>query len=333
MKKIIIDVFGCDKPAEVVKGGILSLSKGSDFNIVFTGQKEFIENELKNLKYETNRVEIIDCKEVITNEDSPTLSIRQKKDSSLVVALEKLKEDKETVAMVSCGNTGAVLTGALFKIGRIEGIERPALAPMLPTGNADRDVLLIDCGANTDSKPEFLVQFALMGYNYMKYVFNIENPRVALLSNGTEDKKGNELTKEAFLLLKDRKDINFVGNMEARDMLTGEYDVIVADGFAGNIALKTVEGTASMIVGVLKQEICRKFRYKIAAFLMKGALKSLKQRMDYHAKGGAPLLGIEKILVKGHGSANAKAVCVAIMQAKKMSDSNLVERIKEGIKK
>lgn len=332
MKKIIIDVFGGDKPAEVVKGGVLSLDLAKDFNIIFTGQKNFIEKELSALKYDKSRIEIIDADEIITNEDSPTLSIRSKKNSSLVVALNNLKANPDIIGMISSGNTGAVLTGGLFLVGRIEGIERPALAPLLPTKISDKNVLLIDCGANTDSKALFLAQFALMGHSYMKYVYNVENPRVALLSNGVEDKKGNELNKEAFLLLKEMKGINFVGNMEARDMLSGDYDVLVSDGFAGNIALKSTEGAAAMITGVLKESVVKKLRYKIGAMLMGGALKSLKSRMDYQAKGGAPLLGLEKIVVKAHGGANAKAVSVAVLQVKKMSDGNLIAKIKEGIK-
>jgi len=267
----------------------------------------------------------------ITNDESPTLSIKRE-DVSLVVALNALKSDGDALGLLSCGNTGALLAGGLFKIGRIKGIERPALASTLPTLVENKWVYIVDCGANVDCRPEFLYQFALMGDAYLKYVLNVENPKIALLSNGTEDKKGNLLIKDTFPLLKN-SNLNFAGNAEARDILSGEYDIFVTDGFEGNIALKSIEGTGVMMAKTLKSQIYKKLRYKIAALFLKGALNGLKNKMDYQLAGGAPLLGLEKIIVKSHGSANSKAIKIALLQVKKMADADLVEKIKQGLTK
>lgn len=331
MKKIIIDVFGGDRPEEVIKGAVLALENLDDFGVIFTGKSEFIERELSALNYDKQKVEVINANEIITNDDSPTLSIRQKKDSSLVAALSNLKLRDDIVGMISCGNTGALLTGGLYFIGRIPGIERPALAPLLPTKIEGKEILLIDVGANTDCKALYLTQFALMGHSYKKYVCGLDKPKVALLSNGTEDGKGNELTKEAYILLKEMKGINFTGNLEARDVFSGDCDVLVSDGFDGNVALKSIEGTAALISGMLKDTINKKFRYKLGYLFMRGVFKELKNKMDYHAIGGAPLLGLEKIVVKAHGGANVKAISVAVLQVKTMYENKLIEKIKEGI--
>lgn len=329
--KIIIDVHGGDfAPQEVIKGAAMAQSCDKNLEIVFAGQKEIIEEQFKLCGGDFNRIEIIDCREIITNDDVPTTAIRSKKDSSLVRALAVLKERQDISGMVSAGSTGAVLTGATLITGRIKGISRPALAPVLPTVK-DGHVLLIDCGANVDCKPQHLCDFALMGSAYMQSMHGIENPRVALLSNGVEEGKGNELNKIVFKDLQQLKGINFVGNMEARELLSGDYDVIVTDGFAGNIALKSVEGVASSVFALLKEEIFKTFKGKIGAMLLKESFKTLKSKLDYNQSGGAPFLGINKIIVKSHGASKAKSICASILQAKDMAGSGLVDRIAEKI--
>lgn len=328
--KIVVDIYGGDNaPDEIVKGCMLALDGRSDFSVVMTGQKGEIERCLANYP-KTDRVEVIDATEVITNEDVPTVAIRAKKNSSLVVAFDKVKSDSDCIGMVSAGSTGAVLTGAFLKIGRIQGIIRPALSPLIPTVDG-KEVLLIDCGANVDCKPQMLVQFAQMGTAYMKCVKNIAFPRVALLSNGTEDKKGNEFVHECFALLKQEQGINFVGNMEARDIMSGNYDVVVTDGFYGNIALKAIEGTAGAMMKIIKKEITADFVSKIGALLSKKAFKRVKNTMDYNQKGGAPFIGVEKIVIKAHGSSKAQSICGAIYQVLQMNESHLIENIKKTL--
>lgn len=330
--KIAVDIYGADNsPGALVEGCVRALKSTEGLELILTGNEAEIAQELKKYKYDSSRVEIVNAAEIVTNEESPTMAIRQKKDSSLVKALEILKAREDVVGMVSSGSTGAVLTGAIFKVGRIEGVGRPALAPVLPTVKGT-DVCLIDCGANVDCRPEYLVQFALMGISYMRAVYGIENPRVGLVSVGVEDKKGNELTKEVFKTLK-ALPINFVGNMEARYALSGDYDVLVADGFVGNVLLKTAEGTAGMVMKLLKEAIMGSFSAKIGALFMKKVFKKLKVDMDYNAKGGAPFLGIEKVIVKGHGSSNAVAVEAAVKQAVKMAEGRLTDRIREELAK
>lgn len=328
--KIVLDVFGGDyAPSEILKGAVMALNCEKPISLVLTGKADIIEKELKALACDMSRVEIVNAEDIITNEDVPTTAIRSKKNSSLAVALNELKNREDAAGMVSAGSTGAVLAGGIFILGRIKGISRPALAPILPTVKGT-NVLLIDCGANVDCKSVNLCDFALMGSAYMKSVYKIESPRVALLSNGVEDKKGNELNKEAFKLLKEMKSVNFVGNMEARGCLSGDYDVLVTDGFAGNIALKSLEGTAVSIFSLLKQEINSSLRAKIGALFMKPALKSLKKKLDYNNNGGAPFLGVEKIIVKSHGASKAKSICASILQVKQMADSGLVGIIKKS---
>lgn len=330
MIKIVVDTFGADKGIEpMVKGSVDALALNNNFQIVLVGDEETIKSELSKYNYDLKRIVTADAKEQITNEESPTVAIRAKKDSSLVRALEMTKSDPEVVGMVSAGSTGAVLSGGIFKIGRIRGILRPALCPLLPTMTGGR-VCIVDCGANVDCKPEYLVQFALMGSNYMKAVCGIDNPRVALVSVGAEDKKGNEFTHEVFARLKEQP-INFVGNMEARYALSGDYDVLVCDGFVGNVLLKSIEGTASMVTKMLKKEILASFSAKIGAVFMKKALSNLKSGMDYHAFGGAAFLGIEKILIKSHGSSNAKSITASIEQVLKMNELKLIETIKSSL--
>ncbi len=331
--KVVVDVYGGDNaPDEIIKGCMQALDKNSKLTIVMCGYEDEIKQKLTQYTENIERVEIVNATEVITNDDVPTDAIRTKKQSSLVVALEKVKADDECIGLVSAGSTGAVLTGSFLKIGRIKGIMRPALAPLLPTIDG-KEVLLIDCGANVDCKPQMLVQFAHMGTAYMKSVKRLVNPRVALLSNGTEDKKGNDFTKEVFGLLKNESNINFVGNMEARDILSGEYDVIVTDGFYGNIALKTCEGTATTMLKMIKKEITSGFKNKIGALLLKGAFKKVKATMDYNSKGGAPFVGLTKLVIKAHGSSKASSINGAINQVIEMNKGHLIEKIVESLPK
>lgn len=328
--KIVVDGFGGDNaPEAIVEGVVLALDKYKDVEIVLTGDEERLKSLMNGR--ENGRVEYIHATEVITNDESPTEAIRAKKDSSLVKALDYLKAEEGCVGMVSAGSTGAVLTGATVRVGRIRGITRPALCPILPTIKGG-NVLLIDCGANADCKAPMLVQFAIMGTSYAKAVLGIENPRVALLSNGTEDKKGNEMTHEAFGLLKECESINFVGNMEARELISGDYDVIVSDGFSGNIALKSCEGTAVGVFKLLKQGILGGgLRAKLGYFFLKPVLKDLKHTLDYSESGGAAFLGVIKPVIKSHGASEAKSICASIGQVRDMAVGNIIESIKAGL--
>ena len=326
--ELVIDGFGGDNaPRSVVGGSITAVNLIKDLKITLTGDKDKLQSELDFFGYKGDKINILHAPEVISNNESPTLAIRQKKDSSLVVGLDyaisKL-EDPEFAGFISGGSTGAVLTGALLKIGRIKGIKRPALAPVFPNLK-DGNTLLIDCGANMDSKPEFLEQFALMGSLYMKTMYGIENPRVALLNVGVEDKKGNELTHSAFELLKNNKDINFVGNMEARDMFSGDFDVVVTDGFAGNVLLKSCEGTALFILKSLKKEIKSSgLLTKLGAGLIKKPINRLKKKIDFNAIGGSPFLGVKCPVVKAHGSSDQVSIFGAINLALKIYKAKFV---------
>lgn len=331
--KIVVDAFGGDySPHEIIDGGILALEKDPELEVVFTGKEKIIRELSSGYTGDKSRIEIIDCSDVITNDDSPTAAIKEKTDSSLVKAFEALKSRDDIVGLVSAGNTGAVLTGSLLKIGRIKGIKRPGLAPIFPTVTGG-NVLLIDGGANVDCKSDYLVQFAVMGSEYMKLFYHIENPKVGLLSNGAEDKKGNELTKETFLRLKEMKEIHFIGNVEGRDVLTGNCDVVVADGFAGNVVLKTCEGVSNAIFKLLKKEIYASFRTKLGGALLKPAFRNLSNTMDYNKKGGAVFLGVEKIVLKAHGSTKAEAFSNAVLQAEAMYKAGIIDSIKKAAEK
>lgn len=329
--KIIVDAYGGDfAPAEVVKGAVAALEAKEGFKAVLVGKEEGIREALSACGYTGDRVEIVNARDVISCEEAPTEAIRKKPDSSICRALKVLKEDPEAVAFVSAGSTGAVLTGAVLLTKRIAGVSRPALAPLLPTVKGT-SVMLLDSGANVDCKAINLVQFALMGSAYMKEVVGVENPKVALLSNGTEEKKGCLLTHEVFPLLKERTDINFVGNMEARDILSGEYDVVVTDGFYGNIALKSTEGAVNTLFTVLKREIKASKKASVGALLMKGAFRNVKNMLDYNKRGGAVLLGMEKTVIKIHGASKAEPVKNAILQGVAEAESNLNEVIRKAV--
>jgi len=253
-----------------------------------------------------NRIEIINAEDVITNEDKPVKAVRRKKDSSLVKGMNALK-DGYGDAIVSAGNTGALLSGGLFIVGRLPGIERPCLAPLFPNG--DRFSLLMDAGANVDCKPSFLNQFALMGSIYMENVLKIESPRVGLINIGTEEGKGNKLVNDAFRLLR-ASELNFIGNVEARDILANDADILVCDGFVGNVVLKLMEGIVSELMGRMKNEIMKTTKGKIGGYLIKDSMKMLKDQLDYSEHGGAPLLGLKAPVIKAHGSSDSIAIII-----------------------
>ena len=276
-----------------------------------------------------NKITVIDASEVVSNDESPVTAIKQKKDSSLVVGLKQVKEGA-CDAFLSAGSTGAFLAGSLLKVGRIKGIDRPALSPLIPTTKGS--CMIIDAGANVDCKPKNLQQFAIMGAIYMEKVMGVKNPRVGLLNVGTEEGKGNELTKQSYELLK-KLSVNFVGNIEARDVAEGACDVCVCDGFAGNVLLKNTEGVAQAIFDILKGIFMESAATKVAALLLKKGLKSFKQKFDYKEYGGAPFMGIDGIMIKAHGSSDARAIKNGIRQAKLLYDNSCLSIIREEITK
>ena len=329
--KILVDAFGGDNsPKEIIAGSISALEENKEFELVLVGKKEIIEEELKGYSFDSARVSILNAEEVITCEEEPTVAIRRKPNSSISVAFKELKENSETGAFVSAGSTGAVLVGATLKLGRIKGVNRPALCPLLPTIVDGKQVLLLDSGANADCKPINMVQFALMGSAYAESL-GVRNPKIALLSNGTEDEKGNALNHEVFPVLKSLKSINFVGNCEARDILSGEYDVIVADGFSGNVALKSMEGAIGVVLKSIKQGVYGSIKGKIGGLFLKKTFSSLKDKLDYNNKGGALFLGVNKPVIKAHGSSKRLAIKNTVLQAVEYAKFNISEKITEKL--
>ncbi len=321
--KIAIDAMGGDHaPLEPVKGAIDALEY-IDSKMVLIGDEEKIRLELKKYEYDASRVEIMHTSEVITGEDKPVTAIKKKKDSSMVVGLLKLK-DKEFDAFISAGNTGALLAGGLLRVGRIKGIDRPALCSVYPTQNGM--AILADAGANSDCKPRNLLEFGIMGSLYAQNVLGVHNPRVGLANIGHEEGKGNALVIEAFDLLKEAN-LNFIGNVEARDIPGGATDVIVCDGFTGNIILKLSEGVVKSFTSMIKDIFMKSPLTKIAALLVKNGLGDMKKSMDYTEYGGAPLLGVKGLVVKAHGSSNAKAFMNAIRYAEKTATSGVIDKI------
>lgn len=328
--KIVVDAFGGDyAPFEIVSGAVKALQNNKDLNLVLVGDKDRITEILQEVVFVSDRLEIVHAPDVIGMDEVPTVAIRTKKTSSIVVAYDYLKKNEDAVALVSAGSTGATLTGAVLKLGRIENVSRPALAPILPTMN-DGGVMLLDCGANADCKAQNLLDFAVMGSEYMKAT-GIKKPKVALLNIGTEEEKGSEMIKEAYLLLKNSK-LNFVGNIEARDVMRGLVDVVVADGYSGNICLKSIEGTAEILLGELKDAVSSSFKAKIGALFLKKKLKGIKTKYDHKRLGGAPLLGVNKIVLKCHGNCKADNVAITIEQAYKLAKNKLVEKMAKAVK-
>lgn len=319
--KLAIDAMGGDNaPQSVVEGVIKAVSAFSDLEVTLIGQ----EDKIKPYLIDSTRISVIHTDEVIAATDEPVRAVRRKKNASMVLMANEVKEGRAD-ACISAGNTGALMTAGLFIIGRIEGIERPALSPTLPTldGNG---FLFLDVGANVDAKAEHLLQYAMMGSIYVEKVRGIKNPRVGLLNVGTEEKKGNELTKQTFELLKNTK-LNFIGNVESRDLMEGIADVVVTDGFTGNIALKTMEGTALSVFSMLKSALTSNMKSKLAAGILKPQLKGIKQQMDYSEYGGAALFGLQAPVIKAHGSSDSNAIYNAIRQTREMVSNKVSETI------
>lgn len=326
--RIAVDAFGGDKaPHEIVKGCVAAIQEIDD-DIILVGREQEIADVLQSETVPEGRITICNASEVIETGDHPVEAVRHKKDSSLVVSLRLVKEGKAD-AVVSAGNTGAYLAGAFRILGRMKGIKRPALTTVMPTVGKNPGVLL-DVGANADCRPQHLVQFAQMGSIYASSVLNIENPRVALLNIGAEEAKGNALTKEAHQLLK-QENLNFTGNIEPRYVLSGSADVVVCDGFTGNVVIKLIEGTASTLFSMLKQVFFKSFATKLAAGILKPGLKSIKNQMDYSAYGGAPFLGIDGVVFKAHGSSDRVAIANCIKAASRYLSAGVNDKIKAAI--
>ncbi len=328
MSRIAIDVMGGDHaPNEMIKGCI-EASQKVKATLVLVGHEKIIKEQLKTYTYDASKIEVLHAEEVINMEDAPVQAIRQKKQSSMVVGLKLLK-DKEVDGFISAGSSGALLTGATLIVGRIRGVDRPALAPIIPTKTGYS--LLIDCGANADAKPNYLVQFARMGTVYMKYCMGVAEPKVGLINIGVEEEKGNQLTKEAFKLLTEDSQIQFYGNVEARDIPAGKVDILVCDGFVGNVVLKFMEGFGSWILSMLKAEFMRNLKTKLAAVLLKKGIYNIKDKFSYSTKGGAPFLGVKGLVVKTHGSSKAQEIYSTILQTEGFIQDGLIEKIESNL--
>lgn len=310
--KILIDLFGCDNPDAMIEGLSKAINEIDGVSLVAVGDKGYIEERLKDLNFDRTRLEILDAKEIITNEDAPVVAVREKKQSSLVVSYNALKNRQDLQVMITAGNTGAVIAGAILVLGRESREDRPFLATLLPNDKGGI-TCLADCGANVDCRSEHLMTFANYAVEYMSKVYRVENPKVGLLSVGTEDKKGNTVTKETFVMLKDSR-LNFVGNVEAKTVLSGDCDVVVADGFNGNVLLKSIEGTAKSVVNRMLTLLKKHSNGQDMNFVKK-AFGELMQTLDFNSLGGAMLLGVKKPIIKAHGSANSDTVVNTVKQA------------------
>lgn len=315
MVKIIVDAMGGDNaPAEIVKGALDAVKERSDFKLVLTGDEDLVNRELDKYTFDASRVEVVACTQVITNDDVPTQAVRAKRDSSLVVGLNLLKNDAEAGGFVSAGSTGAVLTGGIMFVGRLKGVMRPALCPGIPNVRGEI-TLLCDCGANAECKPAYLAQFGVMASAYAKAAYGVKEPRVGLLTNGTEEHKGDPLHQEAHQLLKETKGIRFAGNVEGRDIMYGDVDVVVSDGFSGNVALKAIEGCGKTVATMLKKEFTRSLGSKLSYLFARKPVKGLARALDYSRFGGSVFLGLKKVVIKSHGSSKAFSIKQSVFQA------------------
>ncbi len=331
MDKVVValDAMGGDyAPEETVKGAVNAVCSSDEIRVILVGKEEKIREELKKYEYDSKLIDVVHAEEVIEMGDVPTVAIKNKKNSSLVVAM-KLVHNGEADAVVSAGSTGAILVGGQLVVGRLKGIKRPPLAPFVPTTKGFS--LLVDCGANVDARPEHLVQFAQMGSIYYENVMGKKNPTVGLLNIGTEEEKGNQLVKDTKPLLKACKDINYIGSIESREIVRGAADVIVCEAFVGNIVLKFFEGLALTMFDCLKQGLFSSLRTKIGALMVKPALKGLKQQFDTSSQGGAPLLGLKGLVVKAHGNSGSKEIEIAVKQCISFKKQKINEKIKESI--
>lgn len=331
MIKVAVDAFGGDNsPLANVSGTVRALNEIKDLEVFLVGKEDVLNELLAPLKFDKERLHVVHASEIITCNDKPTEAIKTKKDSSLCKCIELMKGSEDINALVSVGSTGAILAGAVLKIGRIRGVKRPAFCPILPT-MSNSIVGICDSGANVDCDSLQLSQFALMGSLYLNKAFGVENPKVALLNIGAEEEKGDMLRKETYQVLKNSAQINFVGNMESRDLITGKYDLVVCDGFAGNVLLKSTEGACMEMMKMLKKTFMKNLKTKIGAALIKKEVYALKDYMDYNNYGGAVLLGCAKTVVKGHGSSKDTAIYNCIKQAYNMEKNNLRESIAQAI--
>lgn len=319
---------GDHAPVEIVKGAVRALRERKDFSLIFTGDEKLIRAELKKYKYNASRVEVVHTTEIITNDEAPTHAVRSKRDSSLVVGLKLLHEREDVVGLVSAGSTGAVLTGGIMFVGRIKGVMRPALCPAVPNVHGSR-TLLCDAGANAECKPAYLAQFAIMAAAYAKAAYGVEKPSVGLLTNGAEEHKGDLLHQEAHALLKQIAGLNFIGNIEGRDLMYGNTDVAVADGFSGNLALKAIEGCGKTVLEVLSNEFKRSLGSKLSYLIAKKHLARLGTMLDYNRMGGSVFLGLKKVVVKSHGSSKAKSITPSVVQAVDAYNGHLIETLTE----
>lgn len=326
---VAVDAMGGDHaPAEIVKGAVEAVNESTHVKVFLVGQEEAVNKELSRYTYRNEQIEVVNATEIIETAEPPVMAIRKKKDSSLVKALYMVK-DGTCDAFVSAGSTGATLVGGQVIVGRIKGVERPPLAPLIPTEKGC--ALLIDCGANVDARPSHLVQFAKMGSVYMESVMNIKNPRVAIVNIGAEEEKGNALVKETFPLLKNCPDIHFIGSIEARDIPAGFADVIVCEAFVGNVILKLYEGVGGTLIKKVKAGMMTSLRSKIGALLVKPALKNTLKDFDLEQYGGAPMLGLNGLVVKTHGSSKSVEIKNSILQCITFTEQNINQKIKEKI--
>lgn len=327
--RVALDAMGGDNaPQEIVSGAVQAVQKRKDIKVFLVGKEDVLKECLSSYSYPTDQIEIVHAPEVIETAEPPVKAIRNKKESSIVMALRMIKNG-EADAFVSAGSTGAVLVGGQILVGKLKGVGRAPLAPLIPTAKGVS--LLIDCGANVDARPSHLVQFAKMGSIYMEHVVGKKNPTVGIVNIGAEEEKGNALVKETFPLLKACKDIHFVGSVEARDIPSGDVDVIVCEAFVGNVILKLYEGLAGTLVGKIKEGMMTSLKSKIGALLVKPALKQTLKSFDASEYGGAPLLGLKGLVVKTHGSSKAKEICNSIIQCVAFNEQNISEKIQSAI--
>lgn len=329
MVNVAVDAMGGDNaPGEIIKGALEAVNEDKRVKVFLVGRKEVIEKELAKYTYDAAQVEIVHAEEVIETAEPPVMAIRRKKDSSIVKSMYMVK-DGTCDAFVSAGSTGAVLVGGQVIVGRIKGVERPPLAPLIPTETGV--ALLVDCGANVDARPSHLVQFAKMGSVYMESVMGIKNPKVGIVNIGAEEEKGNALVKETFPLLKNCPEINFIGSVEARDIPAGVADVIVCEAFVGNVVLKLYEGVGATLIKKVKSGMMASLRSKIGALLVKPALKQTLKAFDLEEYGGAPMLGLNGLVVKTHGSSKAIEIKNSVLQCVTFKEQKINDKIKEKI--
>ncbi|MBO4573335.1 MAG: phosphate acyltransferase PlsX [Clostridia bacterium] len=330
MIKIVVDCYGGDySPSANVEGAVEALGSHEDLSLVLTGDEQEINKELSRFNYDKARITVVNAPKVISHEVKPTVAIKDA-ETSMAKAMEIVRKEDDVAGLVSLGSTGALLAGAFLKVGRLKNVLRPAFCPILPTMDG-KGVGICDSGANAECTPDYLKQFAIMGSKYLEITYGFKSPRVALLNIGTEEDKGDRLRLEAYELLKNTECINFVGNMESRNLLTGELDLVVCDGFSGNVLLKSTEGACLEMLKMLKRTFTSSLKNKIGALFLKKSILKTKDFMDYRNYGGAVMLGTKKIVVKCHGNGVAKTVANCIDQAYKMQAGGLNEAIEKAL--